>query len=115
MAFGVLLPVIRQTCALWDDQAEQLRAGGRRLEDARGAVDALGPRASVAARTYLATWCADVSRLAVAAQSRSDGLARFTFSAVGFDDAAAEDLRAVLPWDGRFAAFVLPTGRPAGP
>ena len=115
MAFGILLPVVRQTCALWDDQAEQLRAGGRRLEDARGAVDALGPRASAVARSYLATWCAEVSRLAAQAQERSDGLARFTVGVVGFDDAAADDLRAALPWEGRFAVFVLPVGRIAGP
>lgn len=115
MAFGMLRPTIRQACSTWDDQATQLRGGTRRLGDALAAVEALGPRAAAAGRAYLAVWCAEVSRLATETQARSDGLARFAFSVVGFDDAAADDLRAALPWDGRFAVFAIPPSASTGP
>ncbi|KQY55769.1 hypothetical protein ASD11_14775 [Aeromicrobium sp. Root495] len=114
MTFGVLLPVIHQACVTWDGQAECLRAGERRLQDARGAADSLGPRVSGAAQAYLATWCAEVSGLADQAQARSDGLARFAVGVVWADQAAADAVRSVLPWDDRLTVLELPGGGAAG-
>jgi hypothetical protein len=105
--FAIMLSVILPTVETWDDQAEQLRGGHKRLTDAQNAADDLGDRVGPVARTYLTTWLTEVTNLAGAAQGRSDGLAEFTVSVVGFDHAAADELRSILPWDHRDA--VRPT------
>ena len=107
--FLLMLSVVRRTAALWDDQAEQLRGGHKRLTDASNATSGLGDRVGPAADTYLATWLAQVTNLATAAQNRSDGLDRFTVSTVQLDESAAADLRASLPWQDR-DAVVLKVG-----
>lgn len=105
--YALMLSVMRRVSSTWDDQAEQLRGGHKRLTDAQNAAEDLGDRAGPVARTYLATWLTEVTNLAAAAQGRSDGLAEFTVSVVDFDQAAADELRSILPWDDRDA--VRPT------
>jgi hypothetical protein len=105
--FAIMLSVVRRTADTWDDQAEQLRGGHKRLTDAKNAVDALGDRAGPVGATYLATWLEQLTTLAESAQSRSDGLRSFTSSVQYFDETAADELRALLPWDNQDA--VRPT------
>jgi hypothetical protein len=105
--FAIMLSVVRRTADTWDDQAEQLRGGHKRLTDAKDAVDDLGDRAGPVAGTYLATWLEQLTTLAEAAQSRADGLDTFTSSVQYFDETAAAELRAMLPWDNQDA--VRPT------
>ncbi|MGJ9412958.1 hypothetical protein ACHAAC_09635 [Aeromicrobium sp. CF4.19] len=106
--FAIMLSVIQSVRDEWDDQSEQLRGGHKRLTDASNAVDDLGDRVGPVARTYLTTWLTEVQNHADAAQGRADGLAGFTTSVVQLDGAAADDLRAILPWDERYNA-VRPT------
>lgn len=114
--FAIMLSVVRRASDTWDDQAEQLRGGHKRLTDAKNAVDDLGDRAGLAATHYLASWLDQVTILAEAAQSRSDGLQTFTSSVVYFDETAADELRALLPWDNQDAVrHTLPSGRPDFP
>lgn len=105
--FAIMLSVVRRAADTWDDQAEQLRGGHKRLTDAKNAADDLGDRAGPVAGTYLTTWLEQLTNLADAAQSRADGLDTFTTSVVYFDETAADELRALLPWDNRDA--VRPT------
>jgi hypothetical protein len=105
--FAIMLSVVRKTADTWDDQAEQLRGGHKRLTDAKDAVDDLGDRVAPVAGTYLATWLEQLTTLAEAAQSRADGLDTFTSSVQYFDETAAAELRAMLPWDNQDA--VRPT------
>jgi hypothetical protein len=105
--FAIMLSVVRRTADTWDDQAEQLRGGHKRLTDAKSAAGDLGDRAGPVATTYLSTWLDQLTTLAEAAQSRSDGLDSFTTSVVHFDETAADELRALLPWDNQDA--VRPT------
>ena len=113
--FAIMLPVIRRASDTWDDQAEQLRGGHKRLTDAQNAVDDLGDRAGPVARTYLTTWLTEVTNLVAAAQGRSDGLAEFTASVVDFDQAAAAELRSILPWDNQDAVRPTVNGVPDFP
>lgn len=113
--FAIMLSVIRRASDTWDDQAEQLRGGHKRLTDVQDAVDGLGDRVAPAARTYLTTWLTEVTNLAAAAQDRSDGLAEFTVSVVDFDQAAADELRSILPWDNRDAVRPTVNGIPDFP
>lgn len=114
--FAIMLSVVRRAADTWDDQAEQLRGGHKRLTDAKNAVDDLGDRAGPVAGAYLATWLEQVTVLAGAAQTRSDGLDTFSSSVVHFDETAADELRAMLPWDNQDAVRpTLPTGLPDFP
>ena len=114
--FAIMLSVVQRTADTWDDQAEQLRGGHKRLTDAKNAADDLGDRAGPVAGTYLATWLEQLTTLAGAAQSRADGLETFTSSVAYLDQNAADDLRALLPWDDQDAVrHTLPGGRPDFP
>ena len=115
MTFAIMLSFIRQVSGTWDDQAEQLRGGHKRLTDAHSAVNDLGDRVGPVAGTYLTTWLTEVTNLASAAQGRSDGLAEFTVSVVDFDEAAADDLRSILPWADRDAVRPTVNGIPDFP
>ncbi|MEJ7634095.1 hypothetical protein [Aeromicrobium sp.] len=96
--FVLMLSEVRRASDLWDDQAEQLRAGHKRLTDASGSTEGLGDRVGPKAGTYLTTWLSEVTSLATAAQDRADGLDQFTVSTVELDEQSAADLRASLPW-----------------
>lgn len=114
--FAIMLSVVERASDTWDDQAEQLRGGHKRLTDAKNAVDDLGDRAGPVASLYLSTWLEQLTVLAEAAQSRSDGLQTFTSSVVHFDENAADELRALLPWDNQDAVrHTLPSGLPDFP
>ena len=107
--FAIMMSIVRKAADTWDDQAEQLRGGHKRLTDAKNAADDLGVRAGPVATAYLATWLEQLSNLAGAAQSRSDGLDSFTVSVATFDQEAAAELRALLPWDHQDAVRPYPT------
>lgn len=96
--FVLMLSVVRSASDLWDDQAEQLRGGHKRLTDASNSTGGLGDRVGPKASAYLNTWLSEVTNLATAAQNRADGLDEFTVSTVELDEQAAADLRAALPW-----------------
>ena len=96
--FMLMLSAVRSASDLWDDQAEQLRGGHKRLTDANGSTDGLGDRVGPKAGAYLATWLSEVTTLATAAQNRAHGLDEFTVSTVQLDEQGAADLRASLPW-----------------
>lgn len=96
--FVLMLSVVRRASDLWDDQAEQLRGGHKRLTDASGSTGGLGDRVGPKAATYLTTWLSEVTNMATAAQNRADGLDQFTVSSVQLDEQGAADLRASLPW-----------------
>ena len=99
--FLLTYATLARAAATWDDQAEVLRGGHKRLTDARSATGALGDRVAPVAERYLDTWLAQATTLAEAAQGRSVGLTSFMRSAAYFDASAAADIRAVLPWSER--------------
>ena len=103
--FVLMLSAVRRASDLWDDQAEQLRGGLKRLTDASGSTGGLGDRVGPAATTYLSTWLTEVTNLSTAAQNRADGLDEFTVSTVQLDDQAAAALRASLPWSSQDAVW----------
>ena len=113
--FAIMLSVVERTADTWDDQAEQLRGGHKRLTDAKNAVGDLGDRAGPVAGAYLDTWLEQLTTLAEAAQSRSDGLETFTTSIQYFDEAGADELRALLPWDNKDAVRYTVDGVPDFP
>lgn len=110
--FLVTYSTLMGASAIWDDQAEELRGGHKRLTDAKNAVDDLGDRAGPAASAYLATWLQQVRVLAAASQSRADGLVSFTRSTVYYDHEAAAEIRALLPWPDRNVEGPLAFGVP---
>ena len=99
--FLLTYATLARAAATWDDQAEVLRGGHKRLTDARSATGALGDRVAPVAERYLDTWLAQATTLARAAQGRSEGLTSFMRSAAYFDASAAADIRALLPWSER--------------
>lgn len=99
--FSVFPGALRRSATVWNEQAEDLRAGGERLRSAQAAAASLGETAGPAATTFFQAWSGMISRHAAAADRRGAELSIMSSTYVVLDDEAAAKLSAIVSWADR--------------
>lgn len=96
--YTVSVAALRAAGETWDDQAEVLRGGRKRLLDAEAAVPALGDRVTPAAQAYVETWIDRAKQLADAAQRHAEALQGAAVTYTSVETHVESDLADLLPW-----------------
>ena len=96
--YTVSVAALRAAAETWDDQAEVLRGGRKRLLDAEAAVPALGDRITPAAQAYVETWIDRAKQLADAAQRHAESLQGAAVTYTATETQVEASLADLLPW-----------------